>query len=182
MLDPSSALGLLALTALLISPPLAETGDVDDREQAAQAQSFGFSGFELYEVGDGTFDLVDGDLNGDGRSDLGVVHNARSRIELLLRRDAASDTGAGALDDGANPIAYDKRYEVRRLTVERRIRALAFLDIDGDGRDEVAYATQGGFIHIVGLADSAGAKRFELERKYDELAARYRRARRRRCR
>lgn len=160
-------LPLLTTVLLGPAPPLGPAGD-DLRA------SFGFADLEIYELGDGVFDLESGDLNGDGRTDLGVVNNARSRIELLLRR-APDDPGAPprAADptDEANPIAYDARYDVRRLAVERRVLALALGDVDGDGRDEVLFATQGGYLHVVGLAAEPDARpRFEHTRKVDELA------------
>jgi len=157
---------LLATTSLALPHEPAATPS-DDPDTAP----FGFADFEIYEIGDGTADLVAGDVNGDERTDLAVIHNARSRIELLLRRSPDAPPRAATPDDDPNPVTYDGRYDVRRLAVERRVLALEFADVDADGRDEVAWVAQGGTVHVVGLADEKEARpRFEHERKVDELA------------
>ena len=117
------------------------------------ASRYGFADFEIYKVSDGIFDLCAGDLDGDGLRDLALVDNARSRIECFLRlpADAPDVESEPFAADTANPLHFDGRYRRRRVAVDRRILQLALVDFDGNGRDELAYATDAARVVVRGL-------------------------------
>ncbi|MSR62222.1 MAG: VCBS repeat-containing protein [Planctomycetes bacterium] len=155
-------LRLLALAALVVPPPQGEDSG---------AARFGFAGFELYRFEEGTRALTSADFNADGRADLALLNEARSRIEVLMRlRDDAPDfppepEGRAS----ANALAFDGRFAVLHLPLERRVFALAAADFDADGRAELAYAQEGGELVFVDALETKAPRFTRL--RLDELRA-----------
>ncbi len=145
-------LALLALsTPATALPPRGEAPLGDE----GLAGRYGFADFEIYKVSNGIFDLCTGDLNGDGLADLAVADNARSRVECFLRlpADAPDEAGEPFGAETSNPVQFDGRYRRRRVAVDRRILQLELVDLDGDGRHELSYATDAARLVVRGLED-----------------------------
>jgi FG-GAP-like repeat len=143
--------GLLAATVGLY-PLVAPAADEAPNPLAAY---YGFGRLELYKLQQRSSNLLAADLNGDGRNDLILVDNSNSRLDLLQQRDkqsaakavvdkpaangAATATGAATAAKGINTIESDKRFEHRKISVDREVAALASGDFNGDGRKDLAY-------------------------------------------
>ncbi len=102
------------------------------------SQFYGFKPLELVKLSDRSANLVAGDLNKDGLTDLAVADNAHSRIDLLLQR-AAKPANAPAAKPDVNQFAAHWRFEHRKLSVDHEIAALALGDFNHDGRTDIAY-------------------------------------------
>jgi hypothetical protein len=130
------------------------------------ASDFGFRDLEIYKMQSGVQDLACGEFNGDGRMDLALIDNARSRIEILVRLDPEAESVPDPEYDArdANALRHDGRFQRMRHSEERRALRLAVGDLDGDGRDEIAYAASGGeLVVLLDVADDKSRRALTLE-------------------
>ncbi|MFM9960707.1 MAG: FG-GAP repeat domain-containing protein [Planctomycetaceae bacterium] len=102
------------------------------------SQFYGFKPLELVKLSDRSANLVAGDLNKDGLSDLAIADNGHSRIDLLLQRAAKPANGPTAKPE-VNQFASHWRFEHRKLSVDHEIAAMALGDFNHDGRTDIAY-------------------------------------------
>ena len=103
--------------------------------------SFGFSGPEVFPIDNSISLLHAADLDGDGLTDLVVVNNARSKIELLYNQ--TGKTNVAAAEPGRklemNELPADARFKIESIPSEKRIYSLVVADLNGDGRPDLAY-------------------------------------------
>src|SRR4029077_1974807 len=72
-----------ALAGLLV---LASTGLVADEPADNLAQYYGFGKLELYKLQQRSVNMLAADLNNDGRTDLILIDNSNSRLDVLQQR------------------------------------------------------------------------------------------------
>jgi hypothetical protein len=104
--------------------------------------AFGFSGVEIFPVDPFISQLNVADLDGDGRNDLIVVNNARSKINLLFNQTGHTNTPAprvAGVKRNINELPPDARFRLDSIASEKRIAALVVADLNGDGRPDLAY-------------------------------------------
>jgi hypothetical protein len=100
--------------------------------------TFGFSGLEIYKVSFRSGNLLSGDFNHDGRQDILVVDNSKSRIDLFQQRTGEDEKKEESATT-VNEITNDRRYEHRKLPVDDRVASLSVGDFNHDGRSDIAY-------------------------------------------
>lgn len=115
------------------SLPAQEEGMVNEL-----AQYYGFKPLEIVKLSDRSANLVSGDFNHDGLTDLAIADNAHSRIDLLLQR-GAKPANVPATKVEVNQFAPHWRFEHRKLSVDHEIAAMAAGDFNGDGLIDLAY-------------------------------------------
>lgn len=156
-----SATGILALSA---APALAQTGEDLGR-------FFGFSDARIIIVDDGCGPAALGDFNADGRPDLAIVNNRKSRIELHLLRASERPEAETARKQRANELPPSPWYDRVELSVSHRVGAIKPFDFDSDGKLDLVYAGTSPS-EIVFLRQES-ANKFEpvLRRRAQDLAA-----------
>ena len=125
----------VALSALLALGLLATVG------RAADATNrFGFAGPEIFPIDNLITHLRHADLDGDGRQDLIVVNNARSKINLLFNQTGQTNAPeARPVKRQLNELPPDARFRIESVASEKRISSLVVADLNSDGKADLAY-------------------------------------------
>ncbi len=124
----------LALSFVLLSPAAASA--------ASAAAEFGFTGPEVFPVEKQIGNLRAADLDGDGKNDLVVVNNLRSKITLLYNRSGSTnmvDALYSRPEGEINELPPDARFRIESIASEKRIASLEVVDLNGDKRPDIAY-------------------------------------------
>ncbi|MGP8200338.1 MAG: FG-GAP repeat domain-containing protein [Limisphaerales bacterium] len=131
---PGLCAGLLACSAVLGAP--APATPPEDK-----LASFGFTGPEVFPIDPSISLLHAADLDGDGLTDLIVVNNARSKIELLYNQTGKTNVAAArpGVKPEMNELPPDARFRIESIPSEKRIYSLAVADLNSDGRPDLAY-------------------------------------------
>lgn len=107
----------------------------------AAESGLGFTGPEVFPVDFSSSQLRTADLDGDGRLDLVVVNNARSRIQILRNQTGETNLAAVVKKNprDINELPPDARFRIESVSSEKRIASLAVSDLNGDGRPDFLY-------------------------------------------
>jgi hypothetical protein len=140
---------LAVLLALVVSASGARAGEGTDAP-------YGFSGVEIYKVHGGAFGLEAADVDRDGVNDLVVVHNAKARIDVFLRRPKGVAPPAGSSEDRANDLRDDLFFDREQILTEKEVTSMAISDLDGDAMLDVAYVGKPPEL-VVAYGDGKGA-------------------------
>ncbi|MGD9856326.1 MAG: FG-GAP repeat domain-containing protein [Planctomycetaceae bacterium] len=127
---------LLAGSGLLF--PAAGRSAADD-EEVDLAAHYGFGPLEIFKLERRSHSMLAGDFNHDGRTDLAIVDNSHSRIDLLLQREAPPAGDDVQIPKTANEISSHWRFEHAKIPVDRNVSAMSVGDFNGDGRADLAY-------------------------------------------
>lgn len=135
---------VLSRTGRCLGAIFALLSGVAAAEDSPLAQYYGFKPLEVFKLSERSGNLLTGDLNHDGLTDLILVDNSHSRLDLLLQRKeppAAKGKPVGRTD--VNVVDNDWRYEHKKMPVDHDISALALGDMNGDGRTDIVYFGNG---------------------------------------
>ena len=107
---------------------------------AAPTNRFGFTGPEVFPIDNLITQLHAADLDGDGRTDLVVVNNARSKINLLYNQTGRTNRPpVRPVKREVNELPPDARFRLESIASEKTITALVVADLNGDGKPDLAY-------------------------------------------
>jgi hypothetical protein len=109
---------------------------------AADTNRFGFTGPEIFPIDDDISLLHSADIDGDGLNDLIVVNNARSKINILYNQTGKTNLTAKSqalMKREMNELPPDARFRIDSIASEKRITSLVVVDLNGDGRPDLAY-------------------------------------------
>ncbi|MEC9373848.1 MAG: VCBS repeat-containing protein [Planctomycetota bacterium] len=131
---------IAAMTSLLLLPAAAAPAAA--QPSTSLARYFGFEDPRILVVDDAAGPVFTADFNGDGRIDLGVVNNRKSRIELHLQREKPLSTIEIERAYRVNELPPNPFYDRVEVSVASRITAVAPHDVDGDGMLDLIAAAQ----------------------------------------
>src|SRR5258705_12409170 len=100
--------------------------------QSTNVLRFGFSGPEIFPIDFQIGNLHAADLNGDGRIDLIVVNNARSKISLLYNQTGKTNLALAKYAERRelNELPPDARFRIESISSEKRISSLVVADLN----------------------------------------------------
>ncbi len=110
--------------------------DEDDVDLSAY---YGFGPLEIFKLERRSNSMLAGDFNHDGRTDLALIDNSHSRIDLLLQRASPPEKAETVANAKANEISSHWRFEHAKIPVDRNLSAMTTGDFNGDGRVDLAY-------------------------------------------
>lgn len=109
----------------------------------AVTNRFGFTGPEIFPIDAQFGNLRSGDLDGDGLTDLIVVNNSRSKINLLYNLTGKKPSDIKKLANPGkrelNELPPGSRFRIDSIASEKRISCLLVEDLNGDGRPDLIY-------------------------------------------
>ncbi len=126
----------VATLALFLVTTAARAADDEDLP-VELSQYYGFMPVEIFKLENRSHSMVAGDFNNDGKTDLAIVDDSHSRIDLLIQRPSAPLTEEALAK--VNDIRSHWRFEKRKLPVDREVPALSAADLNGDGRTDLVY-------------------------------------------
>jgi hypothetical protein len=119
---------------------LAACGAIPLKIQADERENhYGFTGPEIFPIDHGIGHLRAADLNGNGLTDLVVVNNARSKINLLYNQTGGDLADIKPVLRELNELPFDARFRLDSISSEKRISSLVVADLNSNGRPDIAY-------------------------------------------
>lgn len=138
---------------------------------ASLARFFGFDEPRTIVVDENCGPALAADIDGDGKSDLVIVNNAKSRIEVHRQREAARTDEQMERELKVNELPPSRWFDKTEVSVAHRVTGFRVFDVDGDGRQDIVYAGVPG--EIVVLKQKTQALNFEVlsKRRVPDLTA-----------
>ena len=134
-----SCAAALSLTAAVFAAP----------QSVDLSPNFGFDPLEIQKIDFKAGPMIAVDLDGDGRKDLVVANNRKSRIELYYQRANATPGEEKAPTTGSNELPELWRFRRENISVPHEVLAILANDFDHDGKMDLIYAGQPGTIAFV---------------------------------
>ncbi|MCY2967182.1 MAG: VCBS repeat-containing protein [Planctomycetota bacterium] len=128
---------VLACAGILLLPGHATRNSAAQEPAGSLADYYGFGRLELYKMQHRSGNLLAADFNQDGKTDLILVDNSNSRLDLLQQQTKIPDDAAPA--GRVNSLNSDRRFEHRKIPVDREVASLTSGDFNGDGRKDLAW-------------------------------------------
>ena len=159
------------VTVVLSILPLLAGGLASAQPSEAIASYFGFQTHRIIVVNDGCGPAIAADFNKDGRPDIAVVNNAKSRIEIHYLRATERTAEETSRTYRVNELPPNPWYDSSNVSVSNRVGAIRAFDADRDGRLDILFAgSSPSEIVVLRQTDKGG---FEIgnRRRVKDLAA-----------
>ncbi|HVZ94252.1 MAG TPA: VCBS repeat-containing protein [Phycisphaerales bacterium] len=101
---------------------------------------FGFDEPRYLVIGDNAGPVASADFDGDGKTDIAIVNNGKSRIEIHTQREKARSEEEQARIYKVNELPPSRWYDRVEVSIPHRISGFRTADVDGDGMLDIVYA------------------------------------------
>lgn len=135
---------------------------------AEQTNRFSFGGPEIFPLDYQIGMLQAADLDGDGKLDLVIANQTRSKINLLYNQTGSTNRPAkkytGRRD--VNELPPDSRFRIDSIPAEKRIGGMIVTDLNSDGRPDIAYYGEPRELLVIyneGTNNWSPAKRWQID-------------------
>lgn len=159
---------------LLVSATLAlhmHAGSAHAQPQEELGRYFGFEPARIVVVDDNCGPMVVGDFNNDGRPDLAVVNNRKSRIELHMLRETERTETELERHHKVNELPPSPWYDREDVSVPHRVTAIRAIDFDSDGKLDLTYVGANPSELVFLRQKSPGKFEISLKRRVTDLNA-----------
>jgi VCBS repeat protein len=99
---------------------------------------YGFKPVEVYKLEPRSSNLLTGDFNNDGLTDLALFDNSHARIDLLLQRRRPEEPTVEPGLSSVNDVKGDSRFDHKTIALDKQLASMAIGDFNGDGRTDIA--------------------------------------------
>ncbi len=125
---------------LLIQCAALETtaGEPKTSAPADMGPYYGFKPVEVYKLEPRSSNLLTGDFNNDGLTDLALFDNSHARIDLLLQRRRPEEPTVEPGLSSVNDVKGDSRFDHKTIALDKQLASMAIGDFNGDGRTDIA--------------------------------------------
>jgi hypothetical protein len=103
-----------------------------------RGQYYGFKRTEVVKLEERSSNLLTGDFNDDGLTDLLVFDNGHARLDLLLQQKNRSAKLAESGPVGVNDVKGDEQFKHKRISLDKQLASMAVGDFNGDHRTDIA--------------------------------------------
>lgn len=134
------------------------------------AAYFGFDDMRVLAIDERCGPLAIGDFNRDGRPDLAVVNNMKSRVEIHTLRAAPRTVEEAERDFEVNELPPNPWYDRQYVSVRHRIAAICAADLNGDGFLDLAYAAAEPRELVLLVQEKPGEFGTPIRRRVSDLA------------
>lgn len=129
---------------------------------------FAFSGPEIFPIDSQIGLLHAADMDGDGLTDLVLVNNSRSKINLLFNQTSKTNSPSAKplTKREMNELPPDARFRIDSIPSEKRIGGMVVTDLNSDGRPDIAYYGEPKELIVIynqGTNDWSSPKRWPIE-------------------
>ncbi len=150
----------VVITAVLIGVFLGNA-DAEQAQVDSLSEYYGFEEIEIIKLDWGIKDLGIDDFNGDGRNDIVIVNNGKSKIELLIQKEAVgpgeTEVAVDPNDIDVNTITPPTRFEKHSIAVSQKMYSLVCGDLNSDGMKDLAFYGEPKGLYVM-LQKSNGAE------------------------
>ncbi|MFA7486367.1 MAG: FG-GAP-like repeat-containing protein, partial [Phycisphaerae bacterium] len=131
------------LTALIAAACIIFTSSAQISQSDDISANYGFGEMEIIKLDWGIAAMSIADLNNDGRNDIIVINNLRSRIEVLIQKEQIGPTetfvSVDPRDIDINVLEPPSRFEKQPIAVSQRMYSLVCGDLNSDSLIDLAY-------------------------------------------
>ena len=99
---------------------------------------YGFKPVEVYKLEPRSSNLLTGDFNNDGLTDLALFDNSHAQIDLLLEQHHPEEPTVEPGLSSVNDVKGDSRFDHKTIALDKQLASMAIGDFNGDGRTDIA--------------------------------------------
>ena len=115
-------------------------GQADPNDLAAY---YGFAEMEIVKLDWGIKGLSIADFNRDGRGDIAIVNNRKTKIEILIQKEeigpGEEEVVVDPHDVDINAISAPSRFDRQSVAVSQKVRSFVCGDLNSDGMMDLAF-------------------------------------------
>ncbi|MFH0945849.1 MAG: VCBS repeat-containing protein [Planctomycetota bacterium] len=140
---------LVSMAALLLLSGASRAGETDELPDSTGSRlhgEYGFSGMIISKLNDGITNLTAADLNGDGKGDLLVLNNPRSRIEFMFRSEEGP--GGAPTPEFLNELPDEVYFQRDSYPIEEKMSSVAVADLNGDQAADLIFLGESGKVTV----------------------------------